>query len=159
MRRTSRKSALGTFLAGATTAYLFDPAAGRRRRAVLRDRAARMLRRGGRTVGKRSRFVLGHLRGVAAWARGLFARPQRATDDHTIEQRIRSDALREAGVTTRDVDVRVEDGVAVLQGKVPERSLADDLVKRVGKVPGVVDVSDQLEVDGPGETEETIAVT
>ena len=161
VRRTksSRKSRLTAFLAGAATAYLLDPADGRRRRHVLRDRSARLLRRTGRTAGKRSRFALGHLRGVAARARGIAARPERATDDRTVEQRIRSDALREAGVTTSDVDVQVEDGVAVLRGKVPERSLADDLVKRVRKVPGVAGVSDQLEVEGPGRTEEQISVT
>lgn len=73
MRRTR------AFLAGATAAYLLDPAQGRRRRRQLRDRGARLLRRGRRMMRKRSRFALGSLpqgllHGVSARARRLVAR-------------------------------------------------------------------------------------
>jgi osmotically-inducible protein OsmY len=148
------------FLAGAAVAYLVDPAHGRRRRHQLRDRGARVLRRARRLVGKRARFALGHVHGLAAKARGAVTRPERATDDRTVEQRIRSDALRGAGVASSNVDVHVEQGVAILRGSVPEPGPADDLVERVGKVPGVVDVSDQLEVEGGRRgDQERIAVT
>jgi hypothetical protein len=147
------------FLAGVTIAYLFDPAQGKRRRHVLRDRGAHVLRRAGRLLGKRARFALGHLHGLAARARRVGARSERATDDRTVEQRIRSDALRDAGVTVHEVDVRVERGVAILRGSVAEPGLAHDLVERVRKVQGVVDVSDQLEIGRSGGDGERIAVT
>ena len=89
--RPSRASQVWAFLAGATFAYLLDPADGRRRRRMLRDRTARLLRRAESTVA--------------------------------------------------------------------ERSLAEDLVERVRKVPGVVDGSDQLEVSGTGDAEERTPVT
>src|ERR687892_379068 len=82
-------------------------------------------------------------------ARGLVATPARAVDDGTVVQRIRSEALRDVGVSTSDVDVDVRDGVAVLRGAVATRSLADDLVARVRGVPGVHDVESALDVVGP----------
>ena len=67
-------------------------------------------------------------------------------DDSTLVQRIRSEALRGAGVPTRDVDVRVEDGVAILRGSVNGREAADGLVSRTAKVPGVREVAAMLRV-------------
>jgi signal transduction histidine kinase len=59
---------------------------------------------------------------------------------------IRSEAFRGAGVPTQDVDVRVEDGVAILRGSVSGREAADGLVSRTAKVPGVRDVAAMLRV-------------
>jgi osmotically-inducible protein OsmY len=69
-----------------------------------------------------------------------------SVDDETVAQRIRSDALREVGLSTKDVDVSVEDGFARLRGSVPSIDLADRLVSRVRKVAGVSDVSAELRV-------------
>jgi hypothetical protein len=134
------------FLAGAGAAYLLDPAHGKRRRRVARDRGLRTLRRVGRLAGKKSRFALGHLRGLVARTRHVVLPRRVATDDWTVEQRIRSDALREAGVTAKDVDVHVRRGVVTLRGEVGGRTVADDLIARVRKVPGVVDVAAMLHV-------------
>ena len=71
---------------------------------------------------------------------------RRSLDDRTIEQRIRSDVLRDVGLGRRDVDVRVEEGIVTLRGQVRGRSLADDLIGRVHRVPGVVDVAAMLRV-------------
>ena len=133
------------FLAGLGFAYFFDPESGKRRRHVLRDRALRLVRRGGRLVEKRSRYLSGVATGLAARARRRAVQPERAVDDVTIAQRIRSEALRDVGVSTRDVDVEVRDGIAVLRGSVPSGSLADDLVERVRRVPGVRVVESALE--------------
>lgn len=64
-----------------------------------------------------------------------------AVDDATIEEHVRSDALPAVGVSTREVDVEVEDGVVTLQGSVRGSDRADALVQRVAKVPGVRDVA------------------
>jgi osmotically-inducible protein OsmY len=73
-------------------------------------------------------------------------RPGVSVDDRTVEQRIRSDALRDVGLSTSEIDVEVERGVATLRGSVASRSLADDLVVRVAKVPGVRDVAAMIHV-------------
>ncbi|HLE99181.1 MAG TPA: BON domain-containing protein [Gaiellaceae bacterium] len=136
------------FLAGAGIAYFFDPQQGKRRRHVLRDRAAKLGRRAARVTAKKSRFVLGHLQGLVARSRQVVARPQVATDDRTVEQRIRSDVFRDAGISGRDVELEVEQGIVTLVGAVPSRAVADNVVARVRKVPGVRDVSDLLRVAG-----------
>ena len=136
------------FLMGAGAAYLFDPRQGRRRRNELRDRSAAIARRTARLGTKKAKFAGGHARGVLATGRRLATRRAAIADDAKIVQRIRSDALRTAGVTTRDVEVEVEDGVATLRGAVEGRATADELVARVAKVPGVQDVAAILRVSG-----------
>jgi hypothetical protein len=134
------------FLLGAGTTYFLDPAQGKKRRHVIRNRALRTLRRAGRFSFKKARFGLGHLRGLGAQMRNrAFPRP-RSLDDRTVEQRIRSDVLRDVGLSRQDIDIRVEQGVVTLRGHVAGRSLADDLIDRVKHVPGVVDVAAMLRV-------------
>jgi osmotically-inducible protein OsmY len=87
----------------------------------------------------------------AAYALRRLARRPRATagddaTDATVVRRIRSDAFREAGVSTGDVEVAVEDGVATLEGAVASDELAEELVSRVAKTPGVRDVAAVLRV-------------
>jgi hypothetical protein len=134
------------FLIGAGAAHLFDPRRGRRLRRTVRDRSAAFARRGARLGSRKARFAGGHVRGLVAAVRRLSAKPDVATDDATVTQRIRSDALQDAGVSTRDVEVEFDAGVATLQGSVDSRTVADDLVSRVAKVPGVQDVAAMIRV-------------
>lgn len=134
------------FLIGAGTAFLLDPRQGRRRRHVLRDRSFALVRRGSRLGVRKARFAGGHARGAVAVSRRVFDQRERATDDATLLQRIRSEAFRSAGVSTHEVDVRVEDGVAILRGTVAGREAADRLVSRTAKVSGVKDVAARLHV-------------
>lgn len=138
------------FVLGGAAAYFFDPELGKRRRHVLRDRALRGLRRLRRLVVGKTKFAAGHLQGVAAGARSAVVKPEVATDDATVRQRILSDALRDAlesEPAVRDtIEVEVQNGVATLRGPVPSQSLADALIERVREVPGVEAVSHQLTV-------------
>jgi osmotically-inducible protein OsmY len=134
------------FLLGISSAYLFDPAQGRRRRHVLRDRSRGVARRAEKKAAGKVRFVAGRARGLAASSRKPFGSRAVATDDATVKQRIRSDAFRAAGVSTREVEVEVEDGVATLCGSVEGPERADALVQRVAKVPGVRDVAAMIRV-------------
>jgi osmotically-inducible protein OsmY len=134
------------FLAGAGTAYFFDPQTGKKRRHEARDRSLRALRRFGRLGVKKAKLAGGHAQGVAAVARRAVAEPDVSVDDETVAQRIRSDALRDVGLSTKDVDVSVEDGLARLRGSVASVDLADRLVARVRKIAGVNDVSAELRV-------------
>jgi osmotically-inducible protein OsmY len=95
---------------------------------------------------KKVRFAGGQARGVVAAGRRLASSRDLAADDNTVVQRIRSDALRTAGVSTKDVEVEVQDGVATIRGTVDGRSTADELVAQVTKVPGVRDVAAILRV-------------
>jgi hypothetical protein len=139
------------FLAGAGAAFFFDPVAGRRRRHVARDRALKALRRAQRAGVRKVKLVGGHARGLAALGRRAVAQPAVPVDDDTVAQRIRSDALRDVEVSTKEIDVRVEDGFATLRGEIDTIDHADRLVRRVRKVPGVRDVSAELRVAEAGE--------
>jgi osmotically-inducible protein OsmY len=137
---------LKAFALGAATAYLFDSRDGKRRRAMLRDRALRLLGQArGRLVGK-SKHVAGHARGVAATTRSHVVPPTVETDDETVRQRILSDAFRDVPVSASNVDVQVHDGVATLRGSVDDESLVDALVRRVSQTPGVTVVKQELAV-------------
>jgi hypothetical protein len=136
------------FMLGAGVAYLFDPTEGKRRRRVLLDRTASVGRKLARFGAKRTRFTLGRLRGLVARARRIGSRPA-TPDDATVQRRIRSEAFREAGVATKDVEVRVESGVATLEGSVVGSSLAEDLVQEVRRVPGVREVESKIRVHAP----------
>jgi hypothetical protein len=140
---------LKAFVIGAGTAYFLDPRQGRRRRHLLRDRFLALARRGHRLLVKKARFAGGHARGLAAQVLPHDHGADRPTDSATVVQRIRSDAFREAGVSTKDVDVRVDDGVATLHGNVPSDEAADVLVSRVAEMPGVRDVAAMLRVQSP----------
>jgi osmotically-inducible protein OsmY len=132
------------FILGVGTAYFLDPTQGRTRRRKLVDRSARLGRRAARFAGKKVRFTAGKLRGVAATV--VPSHEQRRTDDATVLQRIRSEALRDVGVPAQDIDVRVENGIATLRGSVADAKLADDLLVRVRKVEGVEDVTPMIRV-------------
>lgn len=134
------------FLTGFGTAYLFDPYKGKRRRTVARERAMKFLRRTARLGQKKARFTGGRLQGLVARARSRVWHRGVAVDDRTVEQRIRSAAFRDVGLSASEVEVEVERGVATLRGTAGSRSLADDLVTRVEKVPGVRDVAAMIRV-------------
>ena len=134
------------FVIGVGTAYFFDPRLGSRRRSVARDRGVKAMRQMTRTVGKKARFSTGKARGYYARSRHVVAPTCEESADAIVEQRIRSDALRDVGVSTRDVEIGVEDGVVTLTGEVVGDKRASDLVARIGKVPGVENVAAMLHV-------------
>ena len=139
------------FVFGVGAAYFFDPRLGRRRRNVARDRAAKAVRKVTRTSVKKARFSAGKARGFYARGRQVVLRPSVDGDDAVVEQRIRSEALRDVGISASEIDLTVEDGVVTLVGSVPGDKPASDLVARVQKVPGVTDVAAMLRVVNDGE--------
>jgi osmotically-inducible protein OsmY len=138
--------AVRAFVIGAGAAYFLDPERGRRRRHVLRDRFGKVARKSSRAGIRKAKRVEGHARGYVAGARRLVRSTESTADDAKVIQRIRSDAFREAGVSTKDVDVEVEDGVATLEGELPSDELAEALVSKVASTPGVRDVAAVLRV-------------
>jgi hypothetical protein len=142
---------VGAFVVGAGLAYMFDPQSGKRRRHVLRDRSAALLRGLGRRSVRRAKYVAGHAEGVAAQAAGAVSRQAEDADDATVKDRILSQAFREAGVNTGDVAVDVADGIATLRGTLESADLVHDLVERVRAVPGVRTVTPRLTVSGAAQ--------
>lgn len=141
------KAVVGTG-AGAAAMFLFDPAQGRRRRAMLRDQAAHWSRRTARFAGASRRDLENRARAVPARVRSRLDRGP--VDDDILFERVRSELGRVCR-HPRSIEVRALDGQVTLRGPI----LRDDVhrvIRAVRAVPGVRGVEDQLEVHNQAGT-------
>ncbi len=127
--------------AGATAMYLLDPVSGRRRRTVTRDQGAAACRKATRLAAGKSRQMADRTKGALAKARGRIIPGE--VDDATLAERVRA-VMGHVIVRPSAVEVSVDDGRVVLQGRVREAE-KDSLVRHVGAIPGVTEVSSRLE--------------
>lgn len=127
---------------GAALMYFFDPERGGRRRAMARDKLTRVAHVTGDSVGTAARDVANRARGVAAGARSL-VQPDDADDD-VIQARVRT-ALGRFVSHPHAIHVTVDQGRVTLDGNVLEDEAAE-IVARVPRVRGVVDVLNRLRV-------------
>jgi uncharacterized membrane protein len=128
--------------AGAAFTYLFDPDQGRRRRALLRDKAVRVRHDLTGTVDVVTRDSINRSRGMVARADRL--RNDEAPGDGRIYHQVRTRIAAESRHPGA-VNVRVVDGSVTLTGPI----LADEVEavrSAVHQVEGVQAVDDQLEV-------------
>lgn len=142
------------FGAGMLLMYFLDPNTGRRRRALVRDRALSTGHDVQRLAAAGSRHAANHLRGVAARTRGRFSHEE--VDDDRLEARIRS-RLGRLVERPHGVEVRVHDGCVVLKGTAAADEI-DDLVDAIASMPGVEEVDCHLSAattvataEGPAE--------
>ncbi|HZH99023.1 MAG TPA: BON domain-containing protein [Fimbriimonadaceae bacterium] len=136
-----------SFGLGALAMFLMDPEQGRRRRAMVRDKAT--------SVGNRAKDVaesnVQHLRnkaeGVAAKAKARLRHD--APNDQKICDRVRS-AMGRVLEHPEHVQVEVHEGCVVLRGQVPPAEVKE-LLKCAERVQGVSRVENQLEVSDESE--------
>jgi hypothetical protein len=126
---------------GAALMYLLDPDRGRRRRALVRDRAVHLARLGRDAAGATSRDLSQRGYGVAASVAGAFT-PQ-TDDDDVLVARVRSKLGR---VTSHPhaVEVTANSGVVTLRGPILEAE-TPDVLRATRRVRGVSNVVDALE--------------
>ena len=129
------------FAAGAAAMYFLDPVAGRRRRALSRDKtlaAGRDLQDSAREAGRR----------VSNRAKGAMAEAEAAIDDAPV-----SDGKLEAQIRSRlghmvarpgDIDVAVNDGHVVLSGTASEEEVAS-VTRELAGLNGVLDVENRMQ--------------
>lgn len=136
-----RLLALATGIAaGALVMYMLDPNSGRRRRALVRDKAVATGHDVERLARGTSRQTANHLRGVAAKAR---ARVRRAhPDDDQLRDHIRS-RLGHALHHPARVEVNVDHGHVVLKGTA-DPAETERLVAAISKMQGVHGVESRL---------------
>ena len=127
---------------GAVLTYLIDPERGRRRRALVRDKAVRLWHEAGRSVAGVSRDLGNRLRGVTAETISGFGREQ--VSDDVLVERVRS-AMGHAVSHPSAIDVTASDGRVTLKGPVLVWEV-DRLLSRVGGVRGVREIEDLLEM-------------
>jgi hypothetical protein len=137
---------LGSLLLGASAMYLLDPDRGARRRALARDKGARISRKFGDGLATTARDLANRSAGAAAELKARF-QPDLAGDE-VIEERVRAELGRVAR-HPGSISVTVLDGRVILSGPVPSDE-AIGLLATVEKVRGVREIENQLDVrDGP----------
>jgi osmotically-inducible protein OsmY len=72
----------------------------------------------------------------------------RGPGDEAIADAVRRELSEDAATTDLDVDVDVDDGIVRLSGRVPELVDAENAESVAGRVSGVDQVIDDLEVPG-----------
>jgi osmotically-inducible protein OsmY len=122
---------------------LFDPISGRRRRAMLRDRTAAVVRRGGRKAGRFASYASG----FAKRATHRREKPKEY-DDATLADKIKSEIFRPADVPKGQININVQEGVVQLRGQVPSPEMIDDLEEQVRRIHGVREVENLLHPPG-----------
>jgi hypothetical protein len=133
---------------GAGVMYLLDPQQGRRRRALLRDKAVRLGHETAELAGRASRDLGNRTRGLGSLAAGALRREQ--VGDEVLHERVRA-RLGRLVSNPSSIEVRCEAGRCTLAGPVfaPERAT---LVAAISRVRGVAEVVDRLEPHDPSET-------
>lgn len=138
-RTTALIAGLGAAI-GAGAMYLLDPADGRRRRAMARDKMNRYGRQAGRATTRTGRDVWNRTRGTAYETTRKLKKER--VPDGVLVDRVRS----EMGHVVHDpttVVVTCRGGHVTLAGEVPEPEM-DRLLERVAATPGVAGVENQL---------------
>lgn len=144
-RTTALIAGLGAVI-GAGVMYLLDPADGRRRRALARDKMNRYSRQAGRVTTRTGRDVWNRTRGTAYETTRKLKKER--VPDGVLVDRVRS----EMGHVVHDpsnVVVTCRGGHVTLAGEIPEPEM-DRLLERVAATPGVAGVENQLRSGSAG---------
>lgn len=126
---------------GAVLMFVLDPARGGRRRALVRDKSVKALRKGGEAIHDRTEDIGNRFSGAVAELRGRSSSPPTNTQ---LEERVRAE-LGHKVEHARAIEVFAEDGQVVLRGDVLRDEL-DDVLTTVRKVRGVRDVRSEMNV-------------
>jgi hypothetical protein len=140
----SRESKIALFVGaglGATLMFILDPARGARRRSLVRDKTAKIFRRGGRAIHDRREDVGNRLSGTFAEIRSRRAPPP---TNHQLEERVRAE-LGHRIEHAKSIEVIAEDGFVTLRGNVLRDEL-EDALRTVRDVPGVRKVHSEMQI-------------
>ncbi|MFL5548079.1 MAG: SRPBCC family protein [Gemmatimonadales bacterium] len=132
---------------GAGAMYLLDPDRGPRRRSLLRDQGIHVGHKLGDGLAATARDTRNRTLGVTAQVRRRLSRQQ--PDDEVLHDRVRS-SLGRLVSHPGAITVTAFEGGVTLGGHVLEHEL-DRLLKAVGRVPGVREVQNELEIHRSAE--------
>jgi osmotically-inducible protein OsmY len=128
---------------GAGLMYMLDPRMGKRRRALVYDKACAYWRRTGNVLGKTARDVSNRTRGLAADVRTQLTGGDRP-EDRVLVARVRAHIGHIVSQPSA-IDVTAQQGLVTLSGSIPANEVAK-LLSTVEAVSGVSEVVNQLEV-------------
>lgn len=131
---------MGAATVGGLLVYFLDPDTGKRRRALVRDRAVNFAREADRAIGKASRDLSNRARGTVAEARSLL--PFRGVSDEVLVEQVRARIGRVVSYP-HFVEVSACDEAITLRGAVLESEL-EDLRSTVSSIRHVSSVRNEL---------------
>lgn len=141
------KALLGGVGLGAGLMWVCDPARGRRRRVMMRDKAVRTVHELRDAVDTGARDLAHRLIGLVAETRGRL-HPEDVPDD-VLTERVRARLGRHVS-HPHAIEVSSSGGRIVLRGPILAREV-DSLLKAIRKVRGVVDVESRLDAHQTAE--------
>ncbi len=133
---------IGGLALGTALMFLLDPQAGRRRRALIRDKFVRGGHELSETGDEMQARVRNKMKGIAAETRGRFT--SQDVDDSVLEARVRSSMGRVIS-NPGAIAVLADGGTVTISGPVLASEVGD-LPSGVKAVPGVHEVHSQLTV-------------
>jgi len=136
------KSLMSGLGLGAGLMYFLDPAAGRRRRALVRDKAIRGWNKAGDAIGATACDLSNRARGLMAETRSLVSGG--SVPDEVLVERVRSKIGRVVSHPSA-IEVTANQGRVTLRGPVLTREV-ENVLAAVSSVRGVADVANRLEV-------------
>ena len=155
-----QKQTWGLVLAGAGVGagvmYFADPERGRRRRKVTADRSMGLIRQANRRMMRAERRTAAQLAGKAKEIRHFRDQPDDIANDQMLTDRILSTAFRDFEYPHHQVNINVEDRVAVLHGVLEEPEAINKLEEAVRKTPGVTRVESYLHLPNTPAPQEGI---
>lgn len=132
---------------GALLAFILDPSAGRRRRALVRDKFIRAGRKTRNAVDATARDLTNQTSGTIAATRSRWTDDERS--NRLVTERVRA-KLGRACSHPHAITVEASDGRVTLRGPILAAEV-DDVLATVGGVRGVSSVTNQLEAQDSAE--------
>ena len=145
-RRPFRRGLLVGSTLGAALMFLLDPIAGRRRRALIRDKFVHVAHVAEKTatdtLPRKADYVSGFATGAYHRAKDVIAPQQEPLPDQSefITDRVMSIVFRDPKLPKGQVNVNTVDQVVYLRGHIDDQNLVDEIVERTRNVAGVKDV-------------------
>src|SRR5918994_5540362 len=137
-----RMSVVWSMGLGALLTYLFDPQAGRRRRASVRDKFIRFGNKTRDAIDVTSRDLKNRATGLTAEVGKLISKEE--ITDEVLAQRARSNVVSVVS-HPRSIDVKAENRKIILSGPILAAEV-DRLLSSISSMQGVTDVENRLEV-------------
>jgi uncharacterized membrane protein len=135
---------IGGMAAAAGLMYFLDPNRGRRRRALVRDKAVSLSGESGDVLRKAGRDVSNRVAGTVANARSLVRSSKGTVDDQVVEARVRSKMGRVVSHPS-SIHVSADQGRLTLRGSILAHEV-NDLLAAIRSVQGVREIDDRLDV-------------
>jgi osmotically-inducible protein OsmY len=133
---------------GAALAFFLDPELGRRRRAMTRDRAVAIARRGGRRLDRLRRKMRSDIAGKQARIAHSLTPVPLPVNDETLRDRVESELFRDPDIPKGQININAEHGVVVLRGELDHPEEINAVERRVKKIAGVTEVRNLLHLTG-----------